>query len=99
MYTFVREVSFKTIADMMRGMPVVQRVVKHYKDVSGVEVQVLRPLSGSPVCMRFVAQLDSLDEWQRVQTKIGMDPEFRKMLAEMAPLVDGGKTNDQLWQS
>jgi len=99
MYTFIREVSFRTIADMMRGLPVAQRIVKHYKEVGGVDVQIHRALSGSPVCVRYVAQLESLDEWQRVQAKIGQDPEFHKMLQEMAPLVDGGKTHDQLWQS
>lgn len=65
----------------------------------GVDIQIHRALSGSPVCTRFVSHLDSLDEWQRVQPKVGLDPEFHKMLAEMAPLVDGGKTNDQLRQS
>ncbi|TFY99811.1 hypothetical protein [Ramlibacter rhizophilus] len=99
MYTFIREVSFKTMADMMRGLPVAQRMVKHYKEVGGVDIQIQRALSGSPVCVRFVAQLDSLDEWQRVQSKIATDPEFHKMLGEMGPLVDGGRTNDQLWQS
>lgn len=99
MYTFIREVSFKTMADMMRGLPTATRVVKHYKEVSGVDIQIQRALTGSPVCIRYVAQLDSLDKWQAIQNKMAQDAEFHKMLGEMAQFVDGGKTHDQIWLS
>ena len=99
MYTFVREVAFKTLADMMRGMATATRIVKHYKEVGGVDIQIQRALTGSPVCIRYVTQLDSLDRWQAIQAKIAQDPEFHNMLGEMAQFVDGSKTHDQIWQS
>ncbi|WBY03234.1 hypothetical protein PE066_06790 [Ramlibacter tataouinensis] len=99
MYTFVREVTFRTMADMMRGLPVAAEIVKFYKDVAGTEIRVQRALTGSPVCIRYVAELDSLDEWQRIQEQVAQNPVFHKLLAEMGPLVDGSRTHDQIWRT
>jgi hypothetical protein len=94
---FVREVTFKTIADAMKGMQVAAQVVKFYKESVGVDVQLQRALSGVPTRVRFVAQLESLDKWQADSAKVIQDPAFHRLLAEMAPLVDGTKTVDELW--
>ena len=99
MYTFVREVSFRSLAEMMRGMPLASQIVKYYKEAAGVDIQIQRALTGSPVCLRYVTQLESLDEWQKVQDKVAQDPAFLKLLGEMGPLVDGSKTNDQIWRA
>jgi hypothetical protein len=99
MYTFEREATFKTIADMMRGLPITAQIVKYYKEAAGIDIQVQRALTGSPVCVRFVSQLESLDEWQKVQEKVAQDPAFHKLLGELAPMVDGSRTNDRIWRA
>ncbi len=99
MYTFVREVSFRSLAEMMRGMPLAGQIVKYYQEAAGVDIQIQRAITGSPVCVRYVTQIESLDEWQKVQDKVAQDPAFHKLLGEMGPLVDGSKTNDQIWRT
>ncbi len=94
---FVREVTFRSMADAMKGMQVATQVVKFYKEAVGVDLQLQRAISGSPVRLRFVAQLESLDKWQADTAKIAKDPAFHKLLGEMALLVDGTKTHDELW--
>jgi len=98
MYTFIREATFKTMADAVRGMSVATQIVKYYKDTIGADLQLARPISGSPLRLRFITQLESLDKWQADQTKVVQDPAFHKLLAEFAPLVDGSKTYDEIWR-
>lgn len=98
-HIFVREVTFKSMADAMKGMQVATRVVKFYKEAVGTDIQLQRAISGSPVRLRFVAQLDSLDKWQADSAKVTQDPAFHQLLGEMALLVDGTRTNDELWIS
>lgn len=96
-YLFVREVTFKSIADSVKGMQVATQVVKFYKEAVGQDIRLQRALSGAPTRLRFVAQLDSLDRWQADSTKVNQDPAFHRLLGEMAPLVDASKTCDELW--
>jgi hypothetical protein len=96
-YIFVRDVTFKSMADAMKGMPVAAQIVKLYKEAVGVEIQMQRPLSGCPVRLRYVAQLDSLDKWQADTAKMAQNPAFHKLLGELAPLVEGTRTQDELW--
>ena len=98
MYTFIREASFKTMIDMIRGIPITQAIFKYYKDTHGLETKVLRPVAGSPLRVRFVSQMESMDAFRSLQLKAGLDPNFQKLLAELAPLVDGSKTIDEIWQ-
>jgi hypothetical protein len=98
-YTFVRDVTFQNMAASMRAAPVVQQIVKFYKEAVNVDIQVLRPISGAPTRLRFISQLESLDKWQADTAKVMQDPAFHKLLAEMGPLVDGSKTSDELWVS
>jgi len=98
MYTFIREATFKTMVDAMRGAPIAAQIAKHYKEMTGIDVQLMRPISGSPVRLRFIGQIESLDQWQAHQTKMAQDPAFHKLLAEFGPLVDGSKTYDEIWR-
>ncbi|HEY0884927.1 MAG TPA: hypothetical protein VGE20_06585 [Ramlibacter sp.] len=98
-HIFVREVIFKSMADAMKGMQVAARVVKFYKEAVGTDIQLQRAISGSPVRLRFVAQLDSLDKWRADSEKVSQDPAFHQLLGEMALLVDGTRTTDELWAS
>lgn len=94
---FTREVTFRSMADAARGAPLVAQVVKYYKEAVGVDVQVQRAISGSPLRVRYVAQLDSLDKWRADSAKVAQDPAFHKLLGEMVPLVDASRTCDELW--
>ncbi|HUP09549.1 MAG TPA: hypothetical protein VMU47_20490 [Caldimonas sp.] len=59
---------------------------------------LLRPVAGSPLRARFVWQLESMDASRAIQLKSAQDPTFQKPLQEIAPLVDGSKTVDEIWQ-
>jgi hypothetical protein len=98
-HIFVREATFKSMADALKGMQVATRVVKFYKEAVGADIQLQRAISGSPVRLRFVAQLDSLDQWHADSAKVTQDPAFHQLLGGMALLVDGTRTNDELWLS
>ena len=98
MYTFIREVSFKTMIDAVRGVPVTQAIVKYYKEVHHLDMVLLRPIAGSPTRLRFVSQMESMDASRALNLKAAQDPVFQKYLAEIAPLVDGSKTLDEIWQ-
>jgi hypothetical protein len=98
MYTFIREASFKNMIDVVRGVPITQSIVKYYKDTHGMEIRVLRPIAGSPLRLRFVWQMESMDAARSLQLKAAQDPNFQELLAEFAPLVDGSKTLDEIWQ-
>lgn len=97
MYTFTREVSFKTMADGLRAAPVVAGLVKYYKEKHGAAMRVMRPVGGSPVRIRFVTEMPSMDAYAAMQIKSAQDPAFQGLLAEMAPLVDGSRTTDDIW--
>lgn len=99
MYRIEREVTFRALAEMVRGLPIAVQLAKHYKQTAGVDLQIVRALTGTPGRIRFVAQVDSLDEWNRVQDKIAQDPAFQKLLGEFAPLIEGTKTYDQIWSA
>jgi hypothetical protein len=98
MYTFIREVSFKTMMDSVRGIPVTQAIVKYYKDAHGLEMVLQRPIAGLPTRLRFVSRMESMDASRALNLKAAQDPVFQKYLAEMALLVDGSKTLDEIWQ-
>lgn len=98
MYTFIREIEFKTMIDAVSGVPVMQAIVAYYKDVHGLELKLLRPVTGSPLRLRFVSQMESMDASRALNMKTLQDPAFQKLLAEIAPLVDGSKTLDEIWQ-
>ena len=83
---------------MIRGIPIAQAIFKYYKDAHGLEMKVLRPVAGSPLRVRFIAQMDSMDAFRSLQLKAGQDSNFQKLLAEIGPLVDGSKTIDEIWQ-
>lgn len=84
--------------DAVRATPVTQTIVKYYKEVHGLDMKLMRPVTGSPARMQFVSQMDSIDASRAMQLKAAQDPTFQKLLAEMAPLVDGSKTYDEIWQ-
>jgi hypothetical protein len=98
MYTFIRESSFKTMIDAVRGMPISLAIAEYYKKEHGVDVTLQRPVTGSPLRIRFISQMESMDAWRALQMKAVRDPAFQKLLAEIGPLVDGGKTFDEIWQ-
>jgi hypothetical protein len=98
MYTFIREVTFKTMADAVRAKPITDLISKYYKDTHKVEMRLMRPIGGSPIRLRFVVEMQSLDAWAAMQTKAIQDPAFQKLLGEIGPTVDGGKTYDEIWQ-
>lgn len=98
MYRIEREITFRTLADMVRGLPIASRIATHYKESAGADLQIARAMTGTPGRIRFFAQLDSLDEWNRVQDKVGQDPAFHKLLSEFGPLIEGTKTYDQIWR-
>ena len=98
MYTFIREVTFKTIADAVRAVPVTEAVIKYYKDKHKLNMRLMRPVTGAPTRLRFVFETDSLDAWQAINDKVSKDPAFHKLLGEIAPTVDGSKTNDEIWR-
>ncbi len=65
----------------------------------GGEITVLqRPIAGSPTRLRFVSRMESMDASRALNLKAAQDPVFQKYLAEMALLVDGSKTFDEIWQ-
>ena len=96
-YVFVREITFKTLADGARAAPLLSQIVKLYKEALDVEVSVARAISGAPNRVCFVSRVDSLDKWQADAAKIQKDPAFLKVLGEIGPMVDGSKTRDDLW--
>lgn len=98
MYTFIREVSFKTMIDAVRSVPITQAIVKYYKEAHHLDMGLLRPIAGAPTRLRFVYQMDSMDASRALNLKAAQDPVFQKYLAEIAPLVDGSKTVDEIWQ-
>jgi hypothetical protein len=97
-YTIMRDVSFKTMADGLRAAPIMAQIAKFYKETSGIELQMLRPASGSPTRLRIVCTIESLDSWQDKQARIAQDPAFQKLLNELSQFVDGSKTNDEIWR-
>ena len=98
MYTFTREVTFKTMIDAVRGAPVAQAVAQYYQSAHGVTLHLSRPVTGTPTRLRFTYQMESIDASQALTRKAAMDPAFHKLLAEIGPLVDGTKTFDEIWQ-
>jgi hypothetical protein len=98
MYTFIREITFRTMVDAVRGAPISQSVARLYKEAHGLDVSLMRPIAGSPLRLRFVSQMASMDAWREVQMKAMQDLAMQKLLAEIAPLVDGSKTYDDIWQ-
>jgi hypothetical protein len=85
-------------SDGLRAAPVVAQIVKYYKETIGMELKLLRPLSGSPARLRSVSTLESIDAFQAQQDKARQDPAFHKLLSELSPFVDGSKTCDEIWQ-
>ena len=81
MYTLIREVSFKTMMDSVRGIPVTQAIVKYYKDAHGLEMVLQRPIAGSPIWLRFVSRMQSMDDSHALNLKAAQDPVFQKYLA------------------
>ena len=98
MYTFIREVTFKSMADSVRGMPVAAALCKYYKDAHMVDMVMLHAVSGSPNRIRFVAQFASLDAWMVASEQAMKDESFQQLLAEIAPTVDASKTYDEFWK-
>lgn len=98
MYTFTREVTFKTMIDALRGAPIAQAFAKYYQDAHGVTLRLSRPVTGAPTRLRFTYEMESIDASQALTRKAAMDPAFHKLLAEIGPLVDGSKTRDEIWQ-
>jgi len=98
MYTFIREVTFKTMADAVRAAPITVAISKYYKDKHKIDMRLLRPITGSPTRLRFVFETDSIDAWQAINEKASNDPAFHKLLNEIGPTVDGSKTNDEIWR-
>ena len=98
MYTITREVTFKTLSDAVRAMPLVAAITKYYKDKLNVDLRIMRPIGGTPTRLRFVFEMESLDAWQAGQMKAVQDPEYQKVLGEFGPLVDGSKTYDEIWR-
>lgn len=99
MYTFTREVTFKSMADVMRAVPIVQSIVRYYKESHGLDVRLLWPVSGGPTRLRFVSEVPSMDAQHALQMKAIRDPALQKLLAEMSPMIDGSKTCDEIWQA
>jgi hypothetical protein len=98
MYIVIREATFKNLVEAQRGMPVAANIVKYLKETHKREVRLLRSITGSPLRVRFVSETESLDDWQKIQQKAAQDPAFQKLLAELAPTVDGSKTLDEIWR-
>lgn len=98
MYTFMREITFKTAADAVRGLPTAEAFCQYFAETHGFEMRLLRPVSGSPNRVRFVAQGDSLDAWRAIFAKAMKDPAYHRLLGEIGPTVDGGKTFDEIWE-
>ncbi len=97
MYTFIREVTFKTMADAVRAAPMTAAISKYYKDKHKIDMRLMRPISGLPTRLRFIFETDSLDAWQSISEKAIKDPTFHKLLGEIGPTVDGSKTHDEIW--
>jgi len=97
MYTIIREVTFKTIADAVRGMPIAGSFRKYFKDTHNIDIKLMRPVGGYPSHIRFVFELESLDVWVSNNQKFMEDPSYHKLLNEIGPLVDGSKTHDEIW--
>lgn len=97
MYTFIREVGYRNMADALRAAPINQAIVKYFKEAHGVDTRVMRAVTGSPIRARFVTQMESMDAYAAMQQKAMQDPGYQKMLAESALLVDGSKTCDEIW--
>jgi len=79
-------------------VPITQAIARYYKDTHGLQVTLLRPVAGSPLRLRFQWQMESMDAARAIQMKAAQDPNFQKLLAEIAPLVDGSRTVDEIWQ-
>ena len=97
MYTFIREIGFRTMADGVKAVPIAASIAKYYKDNHDVSMRLMRPIGGAPGRLRFIFELASLDRFQAIQTKVATDTNFHKLLGELAPLIDGSRTNDEIW--
>ena len=74
MYTFTREVAFKTLSDGLRAAPTMAQIVKYYKETIGADLKLLRPVTGSPTRLRVVSTPQSIDAFQAQQDKARQDP-------------------------
>ena len=69
MYTFIRELAFKTMGDAVRAASITVAISKYYKDAHKVDMRLMRPIGGSPGRLRFVFEMASLDAFQAMQMK------------------------------
>lgn len=63
--------------------------------MSGESGGYLKPSLAHRPDYAFAVQ-ESLDGWQAHQAKVAPDSAFHKLLGELAPLIDGRKTSDEI---
>lgn len=99
MYTHSREVTFKSIADMGKAMPTLQKLVATMQTPFGGRVRVMRPIGGMPSRLRVVVEYDSFDQASEQLTKLMGNPEYLALLQEFVRFIDPTRTVDDVWQS
>lgn len=99
MYTHSREVTFKSVADMGKAMPTLQKLLAMMQPPFGGRVRIMRPLGGMPSRLRVVIEYDSFDQASEQLTKMMGKPEYQALLQEFVQFIDPTQTVDDIWQS
>jgi hypothetical protein len=60
-------------------------------------MRLMRPVTWSPLRLRFVIEMASMDAWRSMNVQAIRDPAYQQLLVEIAPMMDGSKTADEVW--
>lgn len=75
------------------------KMVKHFKEKHGKDVDLLMPIGGNPNRLAFHSRYESVAGWEEMVSKLFGDSVYMELIAKNSTTFLPGSVNDEIWRT